>query len=111
MNPFAKFDEFEKHISLAEDEELASVASDIKLMLKHSEIVMDAFRNSIEHQYLAITEYALLHRFQISTAYVLNTDFRILKNMKYKMRMRVLSLKEEPLCDWPKHLLKFYLNK
>ena len=75
---FIECEAWEKLFALAEEEELASVASDRTLRLKHSELNLDAFWVLVEQQYPAIAQKAQRLLVQFSTSYLSEFGFSAL---------------------------------
>ena len=85
----------EEQFTLTEEEELASVASDRTLQLKHSKLSLDAFWLLVEKEYPAIAQKALRLLVQFSTSYFFAFGFSVLTTIKYKRRAQLLSVEDE----------------
>lgn len=94
-NPFIELESCEGQFTLKEEEELASIASDRTLKLKHAELNMDTFWLLVENEYPAIAEKALQLLLLFSTSYMCEFGFSAMSNIKHKKRERLLSVEEE----------------
>ena len=94
-NPFVELESCEGQFTLKEEEELASIASDRTLKLKHAELNMDTFWCLVEKEYPAIAERALRLLLLFSTSYMCEFGFSALSNIKNKNRERLMSVEEE----------------
>ena len=93
-SPFVEFEPSEGQFSLTE-EELASVSSDRKLKLKHSEFTLDAFWLLVKKEHPVIAQKALRLLLQFSTSYLCEFGFSALTTMKHKKRAQLLSVEDE----------------
>ena len=71
---------------LCEEEELATISSDCNLKIKHSEVDIDTFWISMQKEFPAIAEKALLVLLQFSTSYLCELGFSTLNNIKNRKR-------------------------
>ena len=81
--------------ALAEEEELASVASDRTLRLKHLELELCVFWMLVEQQYLAIAQKAQRLLVQFSTSFLCKFEFSAMTTIKHNKGERLLSVEEE----------------
>ena len=73
--------------NLCEEEELATISSDRTLKIKHSEVDINIFWISIQKEFLALSEKALLVLLQFSASYLCELGFSTLNNIKNKKRV------------------------
>ena len=76
-------------------EELATISSDRSLKIKHSAVDIDTFWISIQKEFPALAEKALLVLLQFSTSYLCELGFSTLNNIKNMKRGRLRSTEEE----------------
>ena len=80
---------------LCEEEELATISSDRSLKIKHSAVDIDTFWISIQKEFPALAEKALLVLLQFSTSYLCELGFSNLNNITNRERERLRSTEEE----------------
>ena len=80
---------------LCEEEELATISSDRSRRIKHSAVYIDTFWISIQKEFPALAEKALLVLLQFSTYYLCELGFSTLNNIKNRKRERLRSTEEE----------------
>ena len=80
---------------LCKEEELATISGDRSLKIKHSAVDIDTFWISIQREFSALAEKALLVLLQFSTSYLCELGFSTLNNIKNRKRERLCSTEEE----------------
>ena len=82
-------------LKLCEEEELATISSDRSLKIKHSAVDIDTFWISIQKEFPALAEKALLVLLQFSTSYLCELGVSTLNNIKNRKKERLCSTEEE----------------
>ena len=80
---------------LCEEEKLATISSDRSLKIKHSAVDIDTFWISIQKEFPALAEKALLVLLQFSTSYLSELGFSNLDDIKNRKRERLRTTEEE----------------
>ena len=77
------------------EEELATISIDRSLKIKHSAVDIDTFWISIQREFPALAEKALLVLLHVSTSYLCELGFSTLNNIQNRKRERLRSTEEE----------------
>jgi len=94
-SPFVEVEPCQGQFTIKEEEELANVANDRTLRLKHAELTLDAFWMLVEKEHPTTAQKALRILLQFSTSYLCEFGFSAMTAIKHKKRERLLSVEGE----------------